>query len=240
MKKIHGNSVDCVITSPPYNMRLRVLNNKYITRENTDSKSREVQFITRKYSEFDDAFSIEDYYEFHKKAIKEMLRVSHIVFYVISIVTGSKEALFKLIGHFNKEIKDIVIWDKGFGQPAIHGSILNRGYEFVIILESNAKLGRAFSKSYFARGTMQDIWRIGRSKSKEGHNACFPEELVSTILKGWTKEGDMVLDPFAGTGTTGIMCKSMNRNFILIEKQQKYVDLINKRLGEVRCQQTMI
>ena len=233
IRKMEAGSVDCIVTSPPYNMRLRVSKDKYITRENTEH-------FSKKYSDFDDALTIEDYYEFHKKVIEEMLRVSPIVFYVIAVVTGSKEALFKLIGNFNKEIKDIAIWDKGFGQPAMHDFVMNRGYELVIILESDAGLGRAFRKSYFDRGTMRDIWRLGRGRGVKGHNACFPEELVSTILEGWTKKGDMVLDPFAGTGTTGVVCKKMDRNYILIEKQERYVELINKRLGEVQCQQTVI
>ena len=45
-----------------------------------------------------------------------------------------------------------------------------------------------------------------------------------------TNEGDLVLDNCAGSGTTGVACKNLNRNYILIEKEPEYIDIINKRL----------
>ena len=45
-----------------------------------------------------------------------------------------------------------------------------------------------------------------------------------------TNEGDLVLDNAAGSGTTGIACKNSGRNYILIEKEEKYIDIINERL----------
>jgi site-specific DNA-methyltransferase (adenine-specific) len=103
---IPDNSVNLIVTSPPYNMRTRVTNGKYTTRENS-------KHFSKKYKNFNDALNIEDYYFFHKEVINQMLRVSKIIFYNIQIVTGSKEALFKIIGDFNKNIKDIIVWDKG-------------------------------------------------------------------------------------------------------------------------------
>jgi site-specific DNA-methyltransferase (adenine-specific) len=54
------------------------------------------------------------------KIINRNVKNFKINFFNIQIVTGSKEALFKIIGDFNKNIKDIIIWDKGHGQPAMH------------------------------------------------------------------------------------------------------------------------
>ncbi len=59
-----------------------------------------------------------------------------------------------------------------------------------------------------------------------------PVELFRYLIKTFTNEGDLVLDNCGGSGTTAVACKQTNRNFILIEKEQKYVDIANKRLEQ--------
>jgi DNA modification methylase len=66
---------------------------------------------------------------------------------------------------------------------------------------------------------------------KQKHPATFAEGLVEFFVKSYTNEGDTVLDPFGGSGTTGIVSKNLNRNYILIEKEQEYYDLIKSRLS---------
>lgn len=56
-------------------------------------------------------------------------------------------------------------------------------------------------------------------------------KLMEYLIKMVTPKGGVVLDPFAGSGTTGVACKNTGRNYILIEKEQEYVDIINKRLN---------
>jgi len=67
---------------------------------------------------------------------------------------------------------------------------------------------------------------------ENNHPAIFPEKLASDHIISWSNEYDTVLEPFAGSGTTGIACQNLNRKYILIEKEQKYIDIINKRLEE--------
>ena len=67
---------------------------------------------------------------------------------------------------------------------------------------------------------------------KQLHPATFPEGLVEFFVKSFTNENDVVLDPFGGSGTTGIVCKNHKRQFILMEKQQEYFELIQKRVGD--------
>ena len=62
------------------------------------------------------------------------------------------------------------------------------------------------------------------------HPAIFPEKLAQDHIISWSNEGDLVLDCFAGRGTTAIACMNTNRNYILMEKEQKYYDIINKRI----------
>ena len=63
------------------------------------------------------------------------------------------------------------------------------------------------------------------------HPTQKPVALFEYLIKTYTNEGDLVLDNCAGSGTTGVACKNTGRNYILIEKEQEYVDIINKRLG---------
>jgi len=65
----------------------------------------------------------------------------------------------------------------------------------------------------------------------DNHVAVYPLELVKYFIKGSTKEGDLVLDPFMGTGTTGLASKLLNRNWIGFEMQQDYIPLAEKRIG---------
>jgi site-specific DNA-methyltransferase (adenine-specific)/modification methylase len=221
---IPENSVNLIVTSPPYNMRTRVTNGKYTTRENS-------KHFSKKYKNFNDALSIDNYYHFHKKVINEMLRISKIIFYNIQIVTGSKEALFKIIGDFNINIKDLIIWDKGHGQPAMHSGVLNKATELIILFESNAKAGRCFNTYNFNRGELNDIWRIPRERSKiKGHSAVFPLALATKAIENFSKKNDIVLDPFMGTGTTGVACKNLNRKFIGIELDKDYFDVAKNRI----------
>ena len=66
----------------------------------------------------------------------------------------------------------------------------------------------------------------------DNHVAVYPVELVKYFIKGSTEEGDLVLDPFMGTGTTAITAKYLGRNFIGFEKQEEYIEVANKRISE--------
>jgi site-specific DNA-methyltransferase (adenine-specific)/site-specific DNA-methyltransferase (cytosine-N4-specific) len=69
---------------------------------------------------------------------------------------------------------------------------------------------------------------------KSKHPATFPCEMVEFFIKSFTDKNDIILDPFTGSGTTGVACKNLNRNYILIEKEQKYIDIIKQRLAPKR------
>ena len=227
MARMPDKSIDLVVTSPPYNMRTRIRNGKYTTREKSEH-------FSKKYKHFDDAMPIEEFYEFHSKVINELLRVSKIVCYNFQIVTGSKEAFFKIIGDFNKHIKDIIIWDKGHGQPAMHEQVLNSAYEMVLILEDDQKCGRVIQNAKFKRGEMSNVLRLGRGKKmSEIHGAIFPEELPLQLIQSFSNEGDLIYDPFMGSGTTALAAIKSKRNWIGSEISSEYCDIINKRIGAV-------
>jgi len=73
------------------------------------------------------------------------------------------------------------------------------------------------------------IQKFNRDKNSL-HPTQKPVALFEYLIKTYTNEGDLVLDNAAGSGTTGVACKNINRNYILIEKEPKYVEIANKRL----------
>ena len=62
--------------------------------------------------------------------------------------------------------------------------------------------------------------------AKQYHPATFPEKLVEFFVKSFSNEGDLILDPFAGSGTTGVVCEKYHRRYILIDKVKEYIDLM--------------
>jgi DNA modification methylase len=79
-----------------------------------------------------------------------------------------------------------------------------------------------------------NIWfyNVGNSSKNDRskHNAPFPLQLATDHILSWSNEGDTVLDPFAGSGTTGVACLNTGRKFILIEKDASYCEIIRKRI----------
>lgn len=208
MARMKDGFVDLVVTSPPYNMRNRVRNGEYTVKEKAES-------FSRKYIEYDDALPIDEFYNLHSNILNELLRVSKIVCYNFQIVTGSKEAFFKIIGDFSKYIKDVVIWDKKTSQPAMHNNILNSCFEIILILEPNQRCGRFIENANFRRGTFNNLLRIScEKKMPEANGAVFPLKLPLVLIESFSQLGALVYDPFMGLGTTALAASMCDRYFI--------------------------
>lgn len=78
-----------------------------------------------------------------------------------------------------------------------------------------------------------NVWEIAVAKNKTGHPAVFPEQLAYDHILSWSNEGDTVLDPFCGSGTSGIAAVKLNRNFIGIEKVSDYCELSKNRIQTI-------
>ena len=215
---------DLCITSPPYNMRLRIRYGKYCKR--TD-----LCHLSNKYDYLSDDLSIDEFYDFHSKVLKCLLQKVDIIFYNISIVTGSKRAFFKIIGDFSDYLKDIVIWDKPTYQPARCENVLNRGSELILIFDKNNAISRRFKHAHFVRGGLGDIWKIGRKKSDyHANRATFPISLVNHIIANFAPKNAKIIDPFMGTGTTGVSAYNNNCFFTGIEQDFQTFDYARQRL----------
>jgi site-specific DNA-methyltransferase (adenine-specific)/modification methylase len=225
MKTIESGSIDCAVTSPPYNMNLRIRNGKHCSRQI-------VKEISTKYENFPDNLPMQDYYEFNKKVIAELLRICGTVFYNVQFLTGNKSALYRLIGDYHENMKEFIVWDKVNAEPAIGGGILNSRWEAVLVLQSKENaISRKFEHANFGRGELQNLLQIKRGKKITGtHGAVFPIELAETLVRSFAPITGTIIDPFMGTGTTGVACINTGRRFIGMEKDKKYFEIAQNRI----------
>lgn len=102
---------------------------------------------------------------------------------------------------------------------------------------------KGHSGGYRADGTPQDyllsgkankrsVWTVTTKPFKEAHFATFPEDLIVDCIKAGYPEGGTVLDPFGGAGTTAVVAKKLNRNYVLFELNPAYIEIIDKRLHQ--------
>ena len=228
MKQLPDNKIDTVITSPPYNMNLRIRNGKYCSRQI-------VKELTTKYENFADNMPMDEYFEFNKQVVEELLRLSDTVFYNVQFLTGNKPALFKLIGHFADRLKEFIVWDKVNAQPAIGQGVMNSQFEVLLVFSNDAPESRKFKSAQFDRGTLPNIWQIKRGKKvSKDHGAVFPEELIEKIVRNFSKEGDVIFDPFMGTGTAGAVAIREGRKFLGIELDPDYFQFAKDRINGSR------
>lgn len=81
----------------------------------------------------------------------------------------------------------------------------------------------------------RQIWEISSVRANDVHPAMFPLTLAARVVKLYTDEGDIVLDPFLGSGTTAIAAIKLNRKFIGIEKMKKYYDVADKAIKQAQA-----
>ena len=235
MRMMDDNSVDTVVTSPPYNLCLRVRNGQYVKRGKGEEFGHTGLTVNRYASSFSDDLDIDKYYQWQKECISEMLRVcSGVVFYNIQVVTGNKEAVFQLMGHFAEHIRDLLIWDKGSAEPAMHAGVLNSEFELILALEKQKCFGRMFKTFNAERGKLSNVLRIGKNRGGY-HRAAFPILLAETLIHSFAPKNGIVLDPFLGSGTTAVAAIKENRKFIGFEINEKYFDLAQKAIHNEIC-----
>lgn len=94
-------------------------------------------------------------------------------------------------------------------------------------------VGLKSNKAISDYGQRYNVWQINEEKVfNKKHPAVFPEALAQDHILSWSNEGDIVLDPFMGSGTTGVACKKLNRSFIGIELDKDYFEIASERIEE--------
>lgn len=174
-----------------------------------------------------------------------------------SLTSFKQCILFNDIG-FN--VNDVMIWEKSNPMPQVKQPRYNQVFEYMFIFSKgkpktfNPILVECKSKGKEYKSTVKlitndkertykeltinnykvdnNIWKMGVAQNKTNHPAVFPLELPVRHIRTWTNEGDTVLDPFMGSGTTGIACKELKRNFIGIELDTEYYKLAKGRIEQ--------
>jgi modification methylase len=211
MKTLEDNSIDMVLTSPPYNIG--------------KMHSNSLQFGSYGGNDMKE----EEYQNWQIEFLNECFRVlkdNGSMFYnhKIRIKGGVGIHPMEWILKSNFIFKQEITWD--MGKSANSDKIRFFPYsERIYWLVKNPK-----TKIYNVEN-LSDVWRIVPTNKRKntGHIAVMPTEIAERIIKATNYQ--TILDPFAGSGTTGVACKNTNRNYILIEKEPEYIDIINERLN---------
>jgi len=233
---IPGDSIDLIFADPPYWMQtegelLRTNGTKFSGVEDHWDK-----FPT--YKEYD---------EFSEKWLTECKRIlkPNGTIWVI----GAFQNIYR-IGYIMQNlgfwILNDVIWSKPNAVPNFGGTRFKNAHETMLWCTKNqsAKYTFNYKTMKHLNGNLQDksVWEIGicigneRLKDESGkkiHSTQKPEALLYKIILSSTKPGDVVLDPFFGTGTTGAVARRLGRHYIGLEREAEYIKIAKWRIGEV-------
>lgn len=224
MKDIADNTIDCIITSPPYNKGYwsanRNINNGFHT------KSRRIDYGT-----FNDTMQPEDYAEWQRKVLKECIRIlkpSGSIFYNHIDILKEHNTIHPLFA-YEFPVKQIIVWNRK-NTPKLDKSYFFPITEYIFWIKKTKD-----ARVYFDRNNAKfktNVWNISPDV-KNSFPAPFPEELPENCILATTKENDVVLDCFMGSGTTGVACKRLNRNFIGIELDENYFKIAKQRIESI-------
>jgi len=220
MKDIPNESIDCIITSPPYNKH---------SADRKCSKTDSWQQANIGYGDFKDDLPESEYQEQQKQLLRECVRVlkkEGSIFYNHKVRIVNHRAIIptEWLNEFN--IRQILIWDRG-SSPQLAPIRWFPTTEYIYWITKTNIQPKFYKRSKYQK----EILKILPKKDKE-HPAPFPNELVEILLGNTTDVGDVVLDPYMGSGTTAIVAKKMNRNYIGIELNPDYIKLTNQRLRQ--------
>jgi DNA modification methylase len=235
LPKIEDEVFDMVFIDPPYFLQLP---NKELRRWTVKTVVEGVN------DEWDKFSSFQEYDNFITKLLNEVKRVLKTTGTVWVIATyHSIFRIGKIMQDLGYWILNDVIWVKTNPMPNWLGVRFTNATETLIWAVKDKSCKKyTFNKDYakkFGIGKIgSNVWvlpicwgkeRIKNDNGKKLHSTQKPIELLKRVILTSTKEGDLVLDPVAGTGTTGYVAQALNRNFVMIEINQKYIKGIEER-----------
>ena len=227
------SAFDCCIADPPFNMSqkkgLGWAFSSHITMQ-----------------ESWDIFSKDEYSQFTLDWVTEILRVVKTNGNIF--VFGSFHNIFTLgfilQNIFDRRIITQIVWYKPNAQPNITCRMFTESTEFILWAVNNKnKKAKNWTFNYETMKAMnnnkqmRNMWEIPLTKQSEKkhgkHPSQKPLQVVERLVLAGTNEGDLILDPFSGTGTTGIVAEKQNRKWVMIEKEKSYNQIAQKRLDEL-------
>ena len=236
MNQLEENSVDVIFADPPYNMQL---GDTLLRPDNTV-----VNGVDEEWDSFESLAAYDEYTKKWLSAAKRVLKDDGCLW-----VIGSYHNIFRvgyILQNLGFWILNDVIWNKTNPMPNFKGTRFTNAHETLIWAVKNPKAKYTFNyeamKALNDDTQMRSIWELPictgkeRLKNNNGeklHPTQKPEALLYRILLASTKPGDVVLDPFFGTGTTGAVAKKLGRHYIGIERDASYVAGARERLADI-------
>ncbi len=236
MKKLPPESFDCVFVDPPYFLQLPP---KKLLRW-TGSV---VSGVNDQWDVFKD---FDDYDNFTKNYLTEIKRLMkhNATIWVIGTYHNIHR-IGKIMLDLGFWILNDVVWFKTNPMPNFLGVRFTNATETLLWAVKNKKVkkytfNKEIAKSYNGGKLGINVWqiplctgqeRLRNEKGEKIHSTQKPEELLRRVILTSTREEDIIFDPMAGTGTTGLIAKQLNRNFVMIEKNKDYVACVIKRFS---------
>lgn len=220
MTKMPDESVDLVVTSPPYNLKNSTGNGMKDGRGGKWSKAA----LLNGYSHHRDNMPHGEYVVWQRKCLTEAMRLlkeDGAIFYNHKwrVQAGLLQDRSDIVAGF--PVRQIIIWQRAGGINFNAGYFLPT-YEVIYLI---AKPGFNLAPKANAHG---DVWRFGQDLNN-AHPAPFPLDLILQIIS--STKATVVLDPFIGSGTTGLAAKILGRNYIGIEISPEYCKLAEDRIA---------
>lgn len=234
INKIENESVDLIFADPPY-----FLSNGGIT-----CKSGKMELVDK--GEWDKATDLNNIHEFNKQWLnlcKDKLKKDGTIF-----VSGTMHNIYSVgfaLQELNFKIINDIAWFKVNPPPNLSCRFFTHSTETIIWAKKNIKAKHFFNyQAMKAIGDpkpgkqMLSLWRITPPKKEEKefgkHPTQKPIELLNRIILAASKPGDVVFDPFLGSGTTAVASILNNRKFIGIEVDNKFIEVAIKRISKAQ------
>jgi modification methylase len=237
MNALPENSVDLIFADPPYNLQL-----KGDLHRPDNSK---VDAVDDDWDQFDSFRAYDAFTTDWLKAARRILKPNGAIW-----VIGSYHNIFRVGAALQNQgywILNDVVWRKSNPMPNFRGKRFTNAHETMIWASKSE--GAKYTFNYEALKAlnegvqMRSDWvlpictgheRLKDENGDKAHPTQKPESLLHRVLVGSTNPGDVILDPFFGTGTTGAVAKMLGRNFIGIEREEAYRKVAEKRISKVR------
>lgn len=237
MNSLPESSVDLIFADPPYNLQLR-----------GDLHRPDNSLVDAVDDHWDQFGSFADYDRFCRDwlaAARRLLKPNGAIW-----VIGSYHNIFRLGAELQNQgfwILNDVVWRKSNPMPNFRGKRLTNAHETLIWASKTEASKYTFNyealKALNEGVQMRSDWvlpictgneRLKDSHGDKAHPTQKPESLLHRVIVGTTNPGDVILDPFFGTGTTGAVAKMLGREFIGIEREESYRAIAEARIARVR------
>jgi DNA modification methylase len=220
-----GEKADMVFTSPPYNASSTMINGSFKARKKKDS--------TLYRNNETDKKSTQDFLKFNADILTLLQRFTGInkpIFYNIGYNRQSPSEYISIAANAistGLSLMETIAWKKHIA-ISLAGSNLTRIFEFIFLFSNGPEKPPMF-KSH-DNECVKNLWEISNSKANtETHKACFPVALPEYAIKYWSHLEGILLEPFAGSGSTLIACEKTGRRCFGMEIDPHYVDVIVER-----------